>query len=96
MSSRFNPDRLRAGVDQVFAAMAEAKAVKDGADPMDAADIAEGETAVRRAVLANPCPHCKADAQSPCVRVGTKLDSRVELPGYHPSRTDLAYKAMTS
>lgn len=81
-------DRIRRGVDLCNAALAKAKAIRDGADPEDAADIAEGEAAVRRAILANRCPACKAPELQPCRVRGT---TGQELPGYHDSRHKLAY-----
>lgn len=92
----FDADLIHDGVDRVFAAIAEAKAVKSGVDPLDAADVAEGETAVRRLVLSVRCPHCKAATNRPCVRVGSRMDSRGELGRYHPSRVESAHKAMAS
>jgi len=84
----FDAQRIRDGVDRVLAALAEAKAVRNGEDPLDAADMAEGETAYRRMVLARPCPHCKAGVAKPCVRPGTDIPLTKEP--YHDSRKKLA------
>jgi hypothetical protein len=87
----FNPDRIRRGVDLCNAALAKAKAIREGVDPDDAADIAEGEAAVRRTVLAERCPHCNAPEGEPCVPRGTRGG---ELRGgYHDSRTQRAQEA---
>lgn len=60
-------DRIHAGVDLVLTALAEHRALKAGEDPELAADVAEGETAVRRMWRANKCKHCKAVPGRPCV-----------------------------
>ncbi|MGH7743959.1 MAG: zinc finger domain-containing protein [Candidatus Dormibacteria bacterium] len=92
----FDLNQLHAGVDRCITALAESKAVKDGADIADAADIAEGDAAARRSVLAVACPHCKASSGLSCMRVGSKIDERVPLQGYHPSRVELAQREMAA
>ena len=84
----FNPNRIRRGVDLCNAALAKARAIRDGVDPDDAADIAEGEAFVRRAILANRCPACNAPELQPCVVRGT---TGRDLGGYHDSRTQRAH-----
>lgn len=61
------PEQIHAGVDRVFAALAERKALAAGEDPDMALDIAEGETAVRREYRARKCGHCGAEPGQPCV-----------------------------
>lgn len=84
----FNAERIRRGVDLCNAALAKARAIREGVDPDDAADIAEGEAAVRRAILANRCPACNAPELQPCVVRGT---TGRELTGYHDSRIQVAH-----
>lgn len=84
----FDPRRLRDGVDRVLAAMARGKAERAGTNQADATDEADGEVAYRRMVLAVDCPHCRAPAGRPCVRIGRSVDTQVPLRRYHPSRVD--------
>ncbi|ALG07638.1 hypothetical protein [Kibdelosporangium phytohabitans] len=64
----FNPERIHAGVDRVFAALAARKAIGAGEDPDLAQDIADGETARRRLMHAVRCewPPCRAGEGKPC------------------------------
>lgn len=62
-------DRIHAGVDLVLTSLAEHRALKAGEDPDLAADVAEGEIAVRRMWRSRKCKHCKAEPGRPCVDV---------------------------
>lgn len=55
------------GVDLVFAALAERKAIASGEEPDMAVDVAEGMTAVRREYRSRKCGHCGANPGQPCV-----------------------------
>lgn len=68
----FDPQRHHDGVDQVFAALAERKAIGRGEEPGTAADIAQGESAARRSYLSRPCPWCGAGVSEACVSPATK------------------------
>jgi hypothetical protein len=87
---KMDPELLRNGVDRVFAALAGRKAIRNGVDPEDAADVAEGEAGARRQIRSVVCPHCKAGVGQPCVRFGRQEAERRPIEGYHPSRSDLA------
>jgi hypothetical protein len=63
----FDAERVHRGVDLAFAELARKKAIGSGLDPDDAADLAEGETAWRRQVLAVRCEWCRAAPGMPCM-----------------------------
>ena len=67
----FDATRIHRGVDQVIAALAEAKGLP--------ADVAEGESSWRRMVLAVACewPPCRAAAGQPCTSGGKPLVKRL-------------------
>ena len=83
----FNADRIHAGVDKAIAALAGRKAIAAGADAAEAADEAEGESALRRAIRSVTCPYCHADAGMPCV--GSNGQPLMKTPA-HPARMDAA------
>lgn len=85
-----DPEQIRTGVDKVFAALASVRAIREGLDPEEAAENAEGEVGARRLIRSVTCPHCRAGVDRPCVRRGKKQDQEVEMTGYHPSRVELA------
>ncbi len=62
-----SPELIHAGVDRVFAAMHQARAIAGGEEPQMAVAIAEGEAVVRREFRSRPCPHCRAREGDPCV-----------------------------
>ena len=80
----FSPDRIRAGVDRCVAALAEAKARRQGVDPYDAMDAAEAEAGSRRLIRSKRCRHCRATPDRPCVNPATGL----EMGGYHSCRVE--------
>lgn len=86
----FAPDRIHAGVDRAIAALAGRKAIGAGTDPVEAADEAEGESALRRAVRSIPCPYppCAALAGSACVGPGG--NPLTKSPA-HPARMAAAF-----
>ncbi|MEV5537437.1 replicative helicase loader/inhibitor [Saccharopolyspora shandongensis] len=71
---------IRNGVDQVAATLAISK----GADP----EHAEADAHARRAVLAVPCPYCKARPGDQCLGPGGRPLTRQPA---HPSRLDAAF-----
>lgn len=85
---RRDPEVIRAGIDRVFAALAAKQAIRDGSDPGEAAEIAQGEAGARRQIRSIACPYCKAPIGRPCVIVGARKDQ--EKAGYHPARVELA------
>lgn len=85
--AEFNADRIHTGVDKAIAALAGRKAIAAGADAVEAADEAEGESALRRSIRSVPCPYCLADAGMPCV--GANGQPLMKTPA-HPARMDAA------
>lgn len=85
-----DPGRIHAGVDKAIARLAATKAIGAGANPQDAADEAEGESAVRRAVRSVPCPYppCGVPAGAACVGPGGKALTKTPA---HPARMDAAF-----
>ena len=78
--------RGRGGVERAVAALAQHKAVKAGEDPSMAADIAEGEAAIRRILLSVRCPWCKAGIAQQCVDYRRRPLRKTLI---HPSRREL-------
>lgn len=64
-----DPELIRSGVDRVFAALAEKRALAAGVDPETAVDVADSEAQSRRLVRSVVCPWppCRADVGKPCV-----------------------------
>jgi hypothetical protein len=84
----FNADRIHSGVDKAIAALAGSKALAAGADAQEAADEAEGESALRRSIRAVACPYCHALAGMPCV--ASNGQPLVKTPA-HPARMAAAF-----
>jgi hypothetical protein len=78
------------GMERVVAALARHKAVKAGEDPDMAADIAEGEAATRRMMLAVRCSWCKAKPGAACVDYKRRPLTKTLV---HPSRREAAEAA---
>lgn len=88
----FDPVRIRSGIDEVVAALAERRAVRAGVDPEEAMDEAGSRAAERRLVQSVVCPWapCSAVVGAPCVdRRGRSLRQAVA----HGSRVELALGA---
>ena len=62
------PERIRSGIDRVFAALAERKALAAGLDPETAVDVADSEAQSRRLMQSVRCPWepCAAQPGRPC------------------------------
>jgi hypothetical protein len=68
------------GITRVTAALA----VTRGVDP----EYAEAEADARRAYLAHPCPHCRAQPGNPCTGPGGRPLTKTPA---HPARLDAAF-----
>lgn len=86
----FDPDRIHGGVDRAIASLAARKAIGSGRDPREATDVAEEESAVRRAVRSIPCPYppCSVAAGMACVGPGG--EALTKSPA-HPARMAAAF-----
>lgn len=64
-----DPELIRTGIDRVFAALAERRAISAGLDPETAIDVADSEAQSRRLMRSVPCPWppCRAAETKPCV-----------------------------
>lgn len=71
-----DPQRLRAGIDQVLTALIGTKS-----------DDAAQQVAERRTARSVACPHCEAPAGRACVR-SARGESRTEMRNHHPSRVE--------
>jgi hypothetical protein len=88
-----DPQLIRDGVDRVMTAWAQAKAISSGADPEDAALVAESNVAARRTWRSVPCPveSCRAAEGAPCTSMGKPL----KKSPCHPRRLEAAFNATT-
>lgn len=83
-----NLELIRSGVDRVFAALAEKRAIAAGLDRETAVDVADSEAQSRRLMRSVRCPwpDCRADAGKPC----TSTRGPLSLDRVHDSRRQLA------